>query len=85
MIISAKLCFNSKTERICCSCNQIIKIPYLRLYGSAERGDPKYCLYKCIKCEIVNEVYGETLKLSKWENEVISMYADDHCYELGIV
>jgi hypothetical protein len=85
MIISAKLHFNSKAERICCSCNQIIRIPYLRLYGCAKTGDPKYSLFKCIKCEIVNEVYGELLKLSREDQATIQMYADQHCYELGIV
>ncbi len=87
MIISATLHYNSKSDKFCCSCDSLIRVPYLRLYGSAHGGrkEHKSVLYKCIKCELKNDISGDFIRLSKRDKEIVQLYADDHCYELGIV
>jgi hypothetical protein len=56
-------------------------------YGSAHDGrrEQKSVLFKCIDCECKSEFSGDTLKLTKWEFDTIQMWADEHCYRLGIV
>lgn len=87
MIISAKLCFNSTRNYRCCKCDEVIRIPYLRLYGNADGGrrERKWVVQKCIDCVCKSEYSGDETKLTTWEKDTIQMWADEHCYRLGIV
>ena len=46
-IISAKVIWYPRKRRYCEACRSLMIGPQLRMYGSAERGDPPYTIYVC--------------------------------------
>ncbi len=91
MIISAKLCFNSRVDRYCCGCAvwppckfEPIRTPFIRLFGSAHgtRKEIKIIMYKCINCywkdaktTFANEIVK---KLSAEDIATIEQYVYDN-------
>ena len=65
MIISATGVRKARSVRYCAMCYARLDGGHIRLYGMAERGDPPYVIYSCVKCAGFGANSKETAKLKK--------------------